>query len=96
MESPFDDNGFTFLKAFSSLVDMIRGYYDALGVMVLVVSVAQGVPRSPTRRVQQQQQQQQCVRFRRIYYSRLMTFILAFSEPQPPWPSRPPPTALGQ
>ena len=36
-----------------------------LGVAVQVVSVAPGVPRSPTRRVQQRQQ---CVRFLDTYY----------------------------
>ena len=32
--------------------DMIQGHYDFLGVVVLVVSVAPGTPRSATRRVQ--------------------------------------------
>ena len=77
---------FAFLEALSSLVDMMRGHYDALGVMVLVVSVEPGIPRSPTRRVQRQQQH--CVRFPRIYYNMIMTFIPAFSEPHPHWPNR--------
>ena len=34
-----------------------------LGVVILIVSVAPDIPRSPTRRLQQQQQQQ-CARFR--------------------------------
>ena len=33
-----------------------QGHYGSLGVVALVVSVALGIPRSPTRRVQQQQQ----------------------------------------
>ena len=32
--------------------DMTQGHYDSLGVVVLVVSVAPGTPRSATRRVQ--------------------------------------------
>ena len=31
--------------------DMIQGHYDSLGALVLVASVAPGIPRSPTRRV---------------------------------------------
>ena len=38
---------------------MVQGPYDCLGVVVLVVSVAPGIPRNPTRRVQQQQQRAQ-------------------------------------
>ena len=41
-------------------MDMIQGHYDSRGVVVLVVSIAPGMPRSLTRRVQLQRQQ--CVR----------------------------------
>ena len=42
---------FSFIEAFSSPVDVTQGHYDSLGVVVSVVSVAPGIPRSPTRRV---------------------------------------------
>ena len=45
---------FAFLEACPSLVDMLQGDGDSLGVVVLVVAVAPGIPRSLTRRIRQQ------------------------------------------
>ena len=54
---------FTFLEALSRWWTWYKDTMT-LGVVVLVVSVAPGVPRSPTRRVQQHEQ---CVRFPHTY-----------------------------
>ena len=37
-----------FFQALSSVVDMIQEHYDSIGVVILVVSVAPVIPRSPT------------------------------------------------
>ena len=42
---------FPFFEAISSLVDMIHGHFDSLDVVVVVVYVAPGILRTPTRRV---------------------------------------------
>ena len=59
LESPSRDSLstiFAFFEALLSMVDMVQVLYDSLGVVVLVVSVAPCIARSPTRLVQQQQQ----------------------------------------
>ena len=47
----------------------MQGHYDTLYVVVLVVPVAPGIPRSPIRRGQHQQQQLLAVRFPHTYMS---------------------------
>ena len=75
---------FAFLEVLSSLVDMLQGYYDSFGVVVLVVSVAPGIPRNPTRRYQQRQHR---VRFPRTTFHMIShdtwnrSWFLAFLKP---------------
>ena len=77
LESPSKDSLstiFAFFEALPSLVDMVQGLYNSLGVVVLVVSVAPGIARNPTRRVQQQQ----CVQSPRTS-TRIYIYYLVYS-----------------
>ena len=63
------------------MVDMVQVLYDSLGVVVLVVSVAPCIARSPTRLVQQQQQCVQAPHASTLIYMYYLVYSLRTYDP---------------